>query len=92
MSNESAKDANVFLVKLNGDSVFVSVGYCEPESIEDGKARSEVVEELGRINIPIELLPNIVKKMVAVGVDYQKANKNIGFDINEVDGVETVSL
>lgn len=92
MTEQSGKKANVYLVKLDGDDLLVSLGYCPPTSVDNGRVPSESVQVLDRLTVPMDLLPGLVKQMVAVAVHYQQENGGNTFTLSESDGVRTVSL
>lgn len=92
MDEQSAKKANVFRVTMEGDEVLVSLGFCQPASVDNGLVKSECVEELGRLRVPIPLLPGLVRQMITAAVRYERSNGGTTFETSERDGVLTVSL
>lgn len=92
MDGQSAKKANVFRVALEDDEVLVSLGCCQPALIDNGQVKNEYVEELGHLNVPIPLLPGLVRQMIAVAVRYERSNGGTTFKTSESDGVLTVNL
>lgn len=93
MNENKPECINVFRINLDDDTVSISVGSCDPININGNKIPSESVKEVSSIRFPISLLPGIAKQLIELGVSYQQAHEDIGFELGEEEnGVKTVRL